>query len=183
MTVEECEAGTRTAKPTPPVSDSVFEQLRSLKGRVAIVTGAADGLGLAMAESLAEGGANVALVYHSNKAAEQRASDMSKKYNITAKAYSADVSDSSQVDKLVSTVVAEFGSLDVFLANAGMGTNQKVTDTSDESYRKAMSVNVDGVFYCARAAGRVFKRQGRGNLIITSSMSGHIVNVPVDQAV
>lgn len=52
-----------------------------------------------------------------------------------------------------------------------------------DDYKKLMSVNVDGVVHCAKYAGEVFKSQGKGNLIITSSMSAHIVNVPIDQPV
>jgi sorbose reductase len=54
---------------------------------------------------------------------------------------------------------------------------------SIEEYKSLTSVNLDGVFYCAKYAGAVFKQQGFGNLIITSSISAHIVNVPVDQPV
>lgn len=54
---------------------------------------------------------------------------------------------------------------------------------SIDEYKTLTSVNLDGVFYCAKYAGTVFKEQGFGNLIITSSISAHIVNVPVDQPV
>ena len=90
--------------------------------------------------------------------------------------------------------------MDVFVANAGMAISKPITEQTVEEYKKQYAVNgmltlqrflspftwlisstVDGVFYCAKFSGQVFKKQGFGNLIITSSISAHIVNVPVDQ--
>ncbi|WDK19306.1 short chain dehydrogenase [Colletotrichum graminicola] len=64
-----------------------------------------------------------------------------------------------------------------------MAISKPILEQTLDEYRKQMSVNVDGIVYCAKYAGEVFERQGSGNLIITSSMSAHIVNVPVDQPV
>jgi sorbose reductase len=64
-----------------------------------------------------------------------------------------------------------------------MAISKPILEQTLEEYRQQMAVNVDGVFYCAKYVGEVFKKQGSGNLIITSSMSAHIVNVPVDQPV
>lgn len=84
---------------------------------------------------------------------------------------------------MVNGIVKDFGRLDIMVANAGMAISKPSLEQTVEEYKKQMSVNVDGVFYCAKYAGEVFKKQGSGNLIITSSMSAHIVNVPVDQPV
>ncbi|KAH0165766.1 NAD(P)-binding protein, partial [Aureobasidium melanogenum] len=88
-----------------------------------------------------------------------------------------------KVKELVAKVVEDFGRLDVMVANAGMAISKPILETTVEEYKKQFAVNVDGVFYCAKYAGEQFKKQGKGNLIITSSISAHIVNVPVDQPV
>jgi sorbose reductase len=184
MSIEETQ-GSRPGFPKPVpshISDSVFEQFR-LSNKTAVITGAADGIGLAVAEAYAEAGANVALWYNSNDAAITRAEEISKKYSVKAKAWKVEVGSPEAVKKGVDEVAEAFGSIDVFVANAGCAISKGLLETEWEEYRKQMSVNVDGVVYCAKYAGEVFKRQGSGNLIITSSISAHIVNVPVDQPI
>ncbi|GJN76558.1 hypothetical protein PLIIFM63780_000042 [Purpureocillium lilacinum] len=132
---------------------------------------------------MAEAGANVALWYNSNDAALQRSHELARDYNVKTVAYKVDVSDAAQVEGTVSKVVHDFRKIDVFIANAGMAISKPILEQTLDEYRKQMSVNVDGVVFCAKYAGEVFRKQGFGNLIVTSSMSGHIVNVPVDQPV
>lgn len=154
-----------------------------MTGRVVCVTGAADGIGLAVVEAMAEAGANVALWYNSNKAAVTRAEELAKVHNVQAKAYQVEVSSPDKVREAIAQVVKDFGKLDCLVANAGMAISKPILETTIEEYRRQMEVNLDGVFYCAKYAGEVFKSQGTGNLIITSSISAHIVNVPIDQPV
>ncbi|KAI7194944.1 NAD(P)-binding protein [Hortaea werneckii] len=172
----------RDPKPTPNTPENVFEQL-SMKGKVVAITGAADGIGFAAAEAIAEAGGDLALWYRSNDAAIAKGGALAKKHGIKAKAYQVEVSDPEAVEKNVEKVVQDFGKLDVFVANAGMAISKPITEQTVEEYKKQYAVNVDGVFYCAKFSGQVFKKQGFGNLIITSSISAHIVNVPVDQPV
>lgn len=181
-TEEEVASQTRRPRPFPNTPDNVLEQF-SLKGRVACITGASDGIGFAVAEGMAEAGADLALWYNSNPAAETKVTELERKFNIRARAYKVEVSQPLQVQSAVKQVVADFGHLDVFVANAGMCITKPILETSITEYQRQMQVNVDGVVYCAKYAGEVFKTQGSGNLIITSSISGHIVNVPCDQPV
>lgn len=181
-TIEEVAAQKRTPRPFPDTPENVFQQF-SLKGRTACITGASDGIGFAVAEAMAEAGANLALWYNSNPAAHEKGAELAKKYNLKVKAYQVEVSKPEVVQAAVKQVVADFGGLDIFVANAGMCICKPILETSLEEYRSQMDVNVDGVYFCAKYAGEVFKAQGSGNLIITSSISGHIVNVPVDQPV
>lgn len=181
-TIEEVVAQTRRPRPFPDIPENVFEQL-SLKGRTVCITGASDGIGFAVAEAMAEAGANLALWYNSNPAAKARGAELAERFHINVKAYQVEVSKSEQVQAAVRQVVADFGRLDVFVANAGMCISKPILETSIDEYRRQIEVNVDGVFFCAKYAGEVFKSQCSGNLIITSSISGHIVNVPVDQPV
>lgn len=202
-----------TAAPEHPSLMSMF----SLKGKTAIVSGAGAGIGLAVAQGLAEAGANIALWYNSNPKCEERAAEIAQKYNvqgtrirslppfsktkltyglpITAKAYKVQVTDAKAVEEAVNTVVKDFnGRLDVFIANAGIPWTQgPMVDGSLEHYRDVINVDLDGTFYCARAAAAHWRRQKEegtdangnkltnftyGSFVATASMSGHIVNFP-----
>lgn len=118
----------------------------------------------------------------------------------TGKAYQVNVTSAEAVDKAITEIVKEFnGRLDVFVANSGITwTEGAFIDGSVESARNVMSVNVDGVMWCAKSAGAHFRRQKEegttidgkplenfiaGSFIATASMSGSIVNVPQLQAV
>ncbi|KAK9350451.1 hypothetical protein V1523DRAFT_429021 [Lipomyces doorenjongii] len=183
MTVQDC-AQIREGfpRPLPGTPSNVLEQFR-MDGKVVVVTGAADGIGLAVTQAMAEAGAHVALWYNSNDAAIEKSQALAKEHNVKASAYKVDVSESTQVSETIAKVVEDFGKIDVFIANAGMAISKPILQQTLDEYRKQMSVNVDGIVYCAKYAGEVFALQGYGNLIITSSMSGHIVNVPTDQPV
>ncbi|KAF2832736.1 NAD(P)-binding protein [Ophiobolus disseminans] len=183
MSIEECQTprpGFPKAVPDTPVN--VLQQF-SMQGKVTIVTGAAEGIGGAVADAIAEAGGNVALWYNSNDQAVKRAESLAKQHAVKTKTYSVNITDPEAVRKAIAQVVSDFGKLDVFVANAGTGDSKPLLEQSLESYRNLMATNVDGPVYCAKYAGEVFKSQGFGNLILTSSISAHIVNVPVDQPI
>ncbi|KAL3438420.1 hypothetical protein BDV09DRAFT_159780 [Aspergillus tetrazonus] len=169
-------------RPVPDTPSNVLEQFK-LAGKTIVVTGAADGIGYAVAEAMAEAGGDVALWYHSNDAAIAKADALAKEHGVRAVAYKVDVSDPDAVQSTISTVVKDFGKIDVFVANAGMAISKPILSQTLPEYKAQLSVNVDGIVYCAKFAGEVFARQRTGNLIITSSMSAHIVNVPTDQPI
>ncbi|KEY66072.1 hypothetical protein S7711_08890 [Stachybotrys chartarum IBT 7711] len=166
----------------PDTPANVIEQFK-MTGKVVVVTGGADGIGFAVAEAMAEANAHVVLWYNSNDVAIQRANDLARQHGVRTAAYKVDVSNVEAVQATMAKVVEDFGRLDVFVANAGMAISKPILEQTLDEFEKQMSVNVNGVVYCSKYAGEVFKRQGSGNLIITSSMSAHIVNVPVDQPI
>ncbi|KAJ0420568.1 hypothetical protein BJY00DRAFT_323797 [Aspergillus carlsbadensis] len=183
MTIEDCtRAREGFPRPFPNTASNVMQQL-SMAGKVVIVTGAADGIGYAVAEAMAEAGAGVGMWYHSNDVAIQKAKELAQMHKVRAIPYKVDVSDAQQVQDTIAKAAADFGKIDVFIANAGMAISKPLLEQTIDEYRKQMSVNVDGVLFCAKSTGEIFRSQGFGNLIITSSMSAHIVNVPVDQPV
>ncbi|KAL4993445.1 hypothetical protein BDV10DRAFT_179150 [Aspergillus recurvatus] len=183
MTHENC-AVVRDGFPrlVPNTPSNVLEQFQ-MTGKTVVVTGAADGIGYAVAEAMAEAGGDVALWYHSNDAAIAKAEGLAKEHGVRAVAYKVDVSDPDAVQSTISTVVKDFGKIDVFVANAGMAISKPLLSQTLAEYKTQLSVNVDGIVYCAKYAGEIFARQRSGNLIITSSMSAHIVNVPTDQPI
>ncbi|KAK5173519.1 uncharacterized protein LTR77_002200 [Saxophila tyrrhenica] len=182
MSMRVGEGGNRQPLPYPDTPSNVLQQF-NLKGKTVVVNGAADGIGYAVVEAMAEAGADVALWYNSNSAAIEKAKGLADKHGVKAKAYQVPVTDPKKIKATMDEVVKDFGRMDCFVANAGMAISKPVLEMSLEEFEKLRSVNFDGVFYCAKYAGAIFKKQGFGNLIITSSISGHIVNVPVDQPV
>lgn len=88
----------------------------------------------------------------------------------------------AEVESAVAQVVADFGGLDVMIANAGIPSKASGLDCKLEDWNRVRAVDFDGAYYCARAAGFVFEKQGYGNCVFTASMSGHAVNVPQEQS-
>ncbi|ODV70327.1 NAD(P)-binding protein [Hyphopichia burtonii NRRL Y-1933] len=169
-------------RPTPPTKTNVMD-LFSLRGKVASVTGSSSGIGFAVAEAYAQSGADVAIWYNSHPA-EEKAEYLSKEYNVKARAYKCNVSDPNDVERVIYQIEKDFGTIDIFVANAGVPwTEGECIDVKGwDSWKKVIDCDLNGVYYCAKPVGQIFKRKGKGSLIITASMSGHIVNVPQLQA-
>lgn len=159
--------------------------LFSLKGKVSSITGASQGIGYAVAEAFAQAGSDLALWYIGKQNdPSEKAEFLSSKYGVKVKCYDGDVTNVENVKSIIERQVEDFGKIDVFVANAGIAwTSGSLVDNDDDSaWQKVMSVNVDGVYNCAKYIGRQFKKQGSGSLIFTASISAHIVNQPQKQA-
>lgn len=169
-------------RPAPQTADHVLE-LFSLKGKVASVTGSSGGIGYAVAEAYAQAGADVALWYNSNPI-EEKAQALAKKYGVTVRAYKCNVGDADNVEQVIDQIVQDFGTIDVFVANAGVAwTEGACIDAKGfDSWKKIVNLDFDSVYFCAKPVGKLFREKGKGSFIITASMSGHIVNVPQLQA-
>ncbi|KAL4786220.1 hypothetical protein BJX76DRAFT_128483 [Aspergillus varians] len=158
--------------------------LFSLKGKVVVITGASGprGMGIEAARGCAEMGANVAITYSSRpEGGEKNAQELSRDYGVKAKAYKLDIGNYASVEKLVKDVIAEFGQIDAFIANAGRTANSGILDGSVEDWEEVVQTDLTGTFHCAKAVGPHFKERGSGSLVITASMSGHIANFPQEQ--
>lgn len=156
--------------------------LFSLSGKIAIVTGASRGIGKALAKGLAAQSAAVVVNYQS---AEDRANAVVAEIEAAggrAKAIRADVSDEADAERLITETVAAFGKLDILVNNAGIVLPVAAEECSLETWRRTMSVNLDGVFLVSRAAGRQMIAQKSGCIISIGSMSGRIVNWPFRHA-
>ncbi|QEU61199.1 hypothetical protein KDRO_E00710 [Kluyveromyces lactis] len=176
-----------TPQEPPKLASNVLD-LFSLKGKVAVVTGASSGIGYAVAEGLAQAGASLAVWYNSNAALVERAVELSTKYNVKVVAYQCPVTEEAKVKKTIEDVIQEFGKIDVFIANAGVPWTKgplveaAESGTDTDEWNKVIHTDFNGVYYCAKYVGAQFKRQGSGSMVITASMSGHIVNIPQLQA-
>lgn len=139
-----------------------------LDGKRAIVTGAAAGIGRAIALALADEGAAVAIADIQDTKAESVAETLSAKGR-HALAIHCDVSDSSQVNAMVGQVVETWGGLDILVNNAAIISPGLFWELSDEDWHRIMRTNLDSVFFCARAAAKVMIEQGKGGRIISMS--------------
>ncbi|GJN76613.1 hypothetical protein PLIIFM63780_000099 [Purpureocillium lilacinum] len=158
----------------------------SLRGKVAAVTGGAKGIGLEITRALAEAGADVALIYSTSTDAEAVAARIASQTGVRVRAYHSDVRSRAAIAATLDQVVADFGGgrLDIVVANAGVCADVPALEYTEEQWRANNAVNLDGVMWTAQAAGRIFKSQpgGRGNLIVTASVSATLVNIPQRQA-
>jgi 3-oxoacyl-[acyl-carrier protein] reductase len=131
-----------------------------LTGRCAFVTGGASGIGLAAAERLRAGGAELAVLDREAAPGDWLALE-------------GDISSSSDVDAAVGRVEAELGRIDILVNSAGVpGDSMRTTDTPDEEWRRVMAVNADGTFYACRAVIPGMVRRGYGRVVLVSSIAG-----------
>ena len=167
----------------PDVNTPVLSQF-SLKGKIAAVTGGARGIGVEIVRGLAEAGADVALLYTSSKDAHETAAKIAEETGVRVRTFKCDVANREETLGVINQIASDFGNgrLDVVVANAGVCANIPSLEYTEETWRKNNSVNLDGVMWTAQAAGRIFKEQGKGSLIITASVSATLVNVPQTQA-
>lgn len=166
-----------------PKADSLKELL-SLKGKVVIITGASGskGMGIEAARGCAEMGADVAITYSSRpEGGEKNAKELAATYGVKAKAYKCNVGSYDDVQKLVTDVIADFGKIDAFIANAGRTADSGILDGTVEAWNEVIQTDLNGTFHCAKAVGHHFKERGTGSFVITASMSGHIANFPQEQ--
>ena len=140
-----------------------------LNDQVAIVTGAAQGLGLGIATRLAAEGAHLVLADIS-EAVHTAAAGI--EIGLEVAAHVCDVADSAAVDRLVAAAVAQHGRLDIMVANAGVGGGGAIVDMTDEAFRRILAINLEGSFYCCRAAARVMIPRQRGCIVTVGSIFG-----------
>jgi glucose 1-dehydrogenase len=160
----------------------------SLKGQVAIVTGASSGLGAGAAKGLAASGAAVVINYHSQPEPAQKLAEEIIAAGGQAIAVGADVSDEQDVEKLFAETLKAFGRVDILVANSGLQKDAPIADMTLKDWNTVINVNLTGQFLCARAALRQFAKQNirpdvsraRGKIIHMSSVhqvipwAGHV---------
>ena len=166
--------------PGPPKDTNVLSLFR-LDGKVAVITGGTRGIGWEASKAMAEAGANVALIYTSYSNSSERINKI-KSLGVDCRAYQSDTSNPQAISNTLDTIVSDFGQIDIVIANAGICKHTPALDYTIDYWKHETDVNINGSFYTAQAAGRIFKGQGFGNLLFTTSISGSIVNIPQCQA-
>ncbi|MEO1271599.1 MAG: glucose 1-dehydrogenase [Myxococcota bacterium] len=143
-----------------------------LKEKVAVITGAASGIGRSMARRFADEGAKLVLADLDERRLDKVMAEMSDKGTEAAKLL-VDVSNRAQVEGMIQTAVDRYGRLDVLCNNAGVLDNlAPLGETTDELWDKVMGVNCSGPFYATRAALKLMVEQGSGSIVNTSSAAG-----------
>jgi NAD(P)-dependent dehydrogenase (short-subunit alcohol dehydrogenase family) len=152
----------------------------NLTHKVAIVTGSSRGIGFAIATALAARGADVVMCGRTSDAVQAAKERMVERLGRTAgapaagriEAVAADVRSPQQAARLVDIATARFGGLDMLINNAGVGGDTAVAEQSVDEWRQIMETNLNGPFYCARAAIPALRRRGGGWIINISSLAG-----------
>ena len=141
--------------------------------KVAIVTGAGQGIGLQICRQLAGAGAKVILNDQDAELAEEAAEQITAENGVCV-AMAGDASDVVFIQQMVDTAVSEFGRLDMIVANAGITLFGDFFAYTSEAFNRVMQVNLGGTFFLAQAAARQMKQQqSGGSLLFTSSVTGH----------
>jgi len=137
-----------------------------IDGKVAIITGGASGIGRATAELFAQEGANVVVGDLATSAGEEIAKSIGGVFVPT------DVREPKSVERLVRTACDKFGGLDIMFNNAGIGIVTPLVETSEELYSNTIRIDLDGVFWGLKFAGKVMLAQKRGAIVNTASVAG-----------
>ena len=155
---------------------SYLDELFSLKGKVAIVTGGGTGIGQVVALGMAKAGADVVILSRSNadETIKLISDNGGKWYHIKC-----DVTNEKNVDDALKEILNKSNSIDVLFNNAGICIHKSTIESSIEEFRKVIDVNLTGQFIMARAVGKIMlDRKINGSIINMASMSGTIVNIP-----
>jgi 3-oxoacyl-[acyl-carrier protein] reductase len=147
-----------------------------LKGRTALVTGASRGIGRAIALSLAQEGADVAVNYVSSDAQAKQVVELINKMGRKAVLAQADVADFPDTFRMAQDVLREFGHLDILINNAGINSDKTFVKMDHASWRKVLAINLDGVFNCTKVFIDQMIQQGWGRVVNITSVIGQIGN-------
>lgn len=155
--------------------------LFSLKDKVTVVTGGAQGIGRIVAQYLADSGSDIVIFDLTD--ATKVASDIAQKFGVKAKAYCCNVTDPENIKSCIAQAAQDMGTLDLLFNNAGICHHKEALLCSAGEWKKVIDVNLNGVFFVAQAfANHLIDNGKTGNIVNTASMSGTIVNIPQCQA-
>ena len=148
-----------------------------LKGKVALITGAAQGIGKAISEKLASSGVNLILWDVNLELAEKVASELQTEKNIKALAQKVDVSNYSMVEAGLKKALEEFLQIDILVNNAGITRDGLLIRMSEEDWDKVIDVNLKGTFNLCKAVSRIMLKQKSGRIVNISSVVGLMGNI------
>ena len=148
--------------------------MKNLRGKYAVITGAAKGIGLGIAERFAQEGVNLLMADILGDEAKSEASRLSAEYGIEAKGYQVDLTSNDEIESMMSFAFDTFGRIDILVCNAGITIHNWATDYSIEEIDKVFDLDLRGYYLCARTAARYMKKKGKGNIVMISSANSVI---------
>lgn len=146
--------------------------MKLLEGKVALITGASRGIGRGIALKFAEQGANVAFTYLSSVEKGEALAKELEAFGIKAKGYRSDAADFKAAEELVNAVVADFGTVDVLVNNAGITRDNLLMRMSEQQFDEVISANLKSVFNLTKAVQKPMLKQRKGSIINMSSVVG-----------
>jgi len=150
--------------------EGIVNKLFRLDGKVALITGAAGGIGQALCLGLAGAGAKVALADIRQQAVEMAAEKMQRQNSIAA-AFSVDLASHESVKRLVQEVIAHFGRIDILVNCAGINRREPILDVTETTFEQIVAVNLRGVYQLSQAVAPHMIRQGGGKIINIGSLT------------
>lgn len=156
----------------PQAANPPAPALYDLRNQTALVTGGAQGLGLAIAEQLARCGALVTIGDLQEEKAHVAAATL-RQQNMAVMAMKLDIADSRSVDGVCEAIASQSGRLDILVTSAGLGqTVTPIVELSDAEWNRVLGVTLTGTFFCCRAAGRIMSQQEGGSIVNLASVNG-----------
>ncbi len=153
-------------------------EIFNLSGRVAIVTGGNQGIGLAIAQGLARAGASI-VIANRRVAEGQKAAEALIKEGLKAMAIHVDISHLSSITQLVDRVISQFGKIDILVNNAAVIIRKPAIEIAEADWDYIMSIDLKGYFFCAQFAAREMIKQKKGKIINLSSIVSQVAEVPL----
>ncbi|MEG1514927.1 MAG: SDR family oxidoreductase [Clostridia bacterium] len=150
--------------------------MKKLEGKIALVTGARQGLGLVFAEAMAEAGAEVYMMTRNLPALEMAARDISQKTGAKCHAFPIDIQDEASVERAAQHVINTTGRLDILINNAALGRGATPLENTElAEWNDTISTNLTGTFLCMKHFGRIMIAQGSGKIINMTSLAARAV--------
>lgn len=146
--------------------------MKLLEGKVAIITGASRGIGSGIAKVFAEQGANVAFTYSSSVESALALENELNALGIKAKGYQSNAANFNEAQQLVDDVLAEFGTIDVLINNAGITKDNLLMRMSEEDFDKVIEINLKSVFNMTKAVQKIMLKNRKGSIVNMSSVVG-----------
>ncbi|MGB4775767.1 MAG: 3-oxoacyl-[acyl-carrier-protein] reductase [Daejeonella sp.] len=146
--------------------------MKLLEGKTALITGASKGIGRKIAEKFAEHGANVAFTYLFSVEQGEALEKELQSFGTKVKGYRSDASKLNEAEKLINDIVAEFGTIDIVVNNAGITKDGLLMRMSEENWDDVMNVNLKSVFNVTKAASKIMMKNRKGVFINMSSVVG-----------
>ncbi|MCO4781983.1 MAG: 3-oxoacyl-[acyl-carrier-protein] reductase [Candidatus Cloacimonetes bacterium] len=150
--------------------------MESLKGKVAVITGASRGIGLGIAERLAQSGVNLALISTNLDTITKVANDISEKYGVKTLPLQIDVKSSEEVNAGVKTVLDSFSQIDIMVNNAGITRDNLIIRLKEDDWSQVIDTNLKGAFLFCKAVAKPMMKQRAGSIINISSVVGVMGN-------